>query len=372
MDFRKLSAYLNTLECARIPIADVEVRRAHEAVYRKAVGHPDADQRLPVTGNEIYRIYSCSKISLCMGALKLIEEGKISLEDPVSKYLPEFEELNVRDGDVIRPARTAFLVKHCFLMEGGWDYDVFDSFPEPETVKDNITLAAQIAKVPLHFDPGAHYEYGTSQDILGAIIEKITGMSLGEYLNVTFFAPLEMRDTGFHPSQEQRARICALWQYDNEFNTAEHIAGKAPLTHDIELGSAGLISSVSDCAQFMDMIANGGVGANGMRVLMPETVALCRKNMLEGDALRDFRRTMPIYYGYGWGLCGRVHMSKQISLARSPEGEFGWNGAAAAYCLADTDNRLSIYVGMHAHGCNYAYDVIHLRIRDLVYEALEL
>ncbi len=373
MDFSKLTRYLASLEAADIPAADVEVRRGHEVVYRGYVGHPDAERKAPMTGNELYLIFSCSKVSLCLGALKLVEEGRLAIDDPVSKYLPEFASLTVRDGDVVRPANTELLVRHCFLMEGGWSYGVFGEFPEPETVHDNITMAAQMAKVPLHFDPGTRYEYGTSQDVLGAIIEKITGKSLGAYLDEVFFTPLGMTDTGFHPDAEQQKRLAAAWVYDNERNKVSPLEGDGSIdSQGVELGSGGLYSTVHDYSLFMDMIANGGVGANGVRVLKEETLALCRKNLLEDVPLSDFRRWQTPLYGYGWGLCGRVHINKDVSLSPTPVGEFGWNGAAAAYCMADTENKVSIYIGMQVMNCNYAYNIIHHRIRDLAYEALGL
>ncbi len=373
MDFSKLSNYLDTLAGADIPLCDVAVRKDHELLYRHGVGHPDAARTAPLNGDELYKIFSCSKISLCLGALKLLEQDRIALEDPVSKYLPEFAELTVQDGDTVRPAKTTLLVRHLFLMEGGWDYGAFAHFPEPETVRDNLTLAAQMAKVPLHFDPGTRYEYGLSQDVLGAIIEKLTGMHLGEWLDQILFTPLGMKDTGFHPDEARQARMVAAYFYDNERNVATLMPpGEGNMFLFSELGSGGLVSSVEDYSLLMDMIAHEGVGANGAVLFRPETIRLCRENLLEGEALLDFRRWQTVLYGYGWGLCGRVHMNQAVSQSRSAVGEFGWNGASATYAMADTANRVSIYVGMQVMGCNYAYNVIHHRIRDLAYEAMGL
>lgn len=374
MDFTKLSSYLDTLGAADIPVFDVEVRKGHEVVFRKGIGNPDAERKAPLTGNELYRIYSCSKVSLCLGALKLVEEGKIALDDPVSKYIPEYAELTVKDGDTVRPAKTTMLVGHLFLMEGGWDYGAFTQFPDPMSVKDNITLSKQMAKVPLHFDPGTRYEYGLSQDVLGGIIEVVTGMSLGEWLDKIMFAPLGMTDTGFHPNEEQKTRLVPAYNYDNERNVATLIPPRDGLDifTTLELGSGGLVSSVRDYSILMDMIAHEGTGWNGAVCFKPETIRMCKKNLLEGEALVDFRKWQTVLYGYGWGLCGRVHMNKDISGSRSPEGEFGWNGATATYAMADTENKVSIYIGMQIFNGNYAYNVIHHKVRDLAYEAMGL
>lgn len=374
MDFKKLDAYIDNMTHCGIPSTDVEVRLGHEVVYRHSSGHADAAHTKPISSDNLYWIWSCSKVSCCMAGLKLIEEGKMSLDDPVAKYLPELEHLFVKDGDIVRPARTTLLVRHAFTMQSGWDYGASAKLPETVRPKNNVELFAALASVPLNFDPGTRYEYGLSHDIIGALVEKISGKSLGEYLKESFFDPLGMKDTTFHPTPEQTARIADRYDYNNETYTAtlepqmtEGMGGA------VELGSGGLVSSVNDYSLLMDALANGGVGATGVRVLKAETVAMCKKNLLEGVSLEDFRRWQGAStYGYGWGLCGRVHMDDKVSLSKSPVGEFGWNGAAASYALADTENRLSIFIAMHVHNCLYAYHVAHNHIKNLAYEALGL
>ncbi len=374
MNFSKLDAYIDTLTHCGIPSTDVEVRRGHEVIYRHASGYADAAKTTPISKDNLYWIWSCSKVSLCMAGLKLLEEGRISLDDPISRYIPELEHLFVKDGDIVRPARAPLLVRHAFLMQSGWDYDAMGKFADPGALKSNIDLAKALATVPLNFDPGTRYEYGLSHDLIGSLVETISGKSLGQYLNENFFAPLGMKDTGFHPTAQQVARLADRYDYNNEMNTAtlepRMVDG---MGGSVELGSGGLVSSVDDYSLLMDALANGGVGASGARVLKSETVELCRQNLLDDVSLADFRRWQGAsLYGYGWGLCGRVHMDGKVSLSNSPVGEFGWNGAAASYALADTENKLSIFIAMHVHNCLYAYHVAHNHVRNLVYKGLGL
>lgn len=372
MDFKILDAYIDSMPHCGIPSTDVEVRRGHEVVYRHSSGHADAAHTTPISPDNLYWIWSCSKVSCCMAGLKLLEEGKIALDDPVSKYLPELEHLFVKDGDIVRPARTALLVRHAFTMQSGWDYGASAKLPATVKPKNNIELFSALASVPLNFDPGTRYEYGLSHDLIGALVEKISGKRLGDYLRENFFDPLGMKDTSFRPTPEQVARIADRYDYNNETYTAT-LEEPFPGFGDVDMGSGGLVSSASDYSLLMDALANGGVGASGARVLKAETVELCKKNLLEGVSLEDFRRWQGAStYGYGWGLCGRVHMDDKVSLSRSPVGEFGWNGAAASYALADPDNKLSIFIAMHVHDCLYAYHVAHNHMKNLVYEALGL
>jgi CubicO group peptidase (beta-lactamase class C family) len=141
------------------------------------------------------------------------------------------------------------------------------------------------------------------------------------------------------------------------------------LTRNYDSGGAGLFASVDEYIKIISVIANGGTTKDGYRILKPETIAMMQENHLCDDARNDFVNGR--LYGYGWGLCGRVHMDANVSLSRSPVGEFGWDGAANAYVLVDAINHVAVYFGAHIKNCGYGYRVIHPTLRDLVYEGLE-
>lgn len=375
MNFSKLCSYMDSLPMADIPFADLEIRKDHKVVFRKGIGNPDPERRKPLTGDEIYRIASCSKLATCLGALKLVEEGRLSLNASVSDYIPEFSELLVKDGKSIRRATEPLTIQSLFLMGAGWGYDTLQAINGFAGRKDNILLARELAKVPMLFEPGKGYVYGVCHDILGGVIEAITGQRLGEYLEQTLFKPLGMKDTGFHLTEDQKKRQAAVYNYDSKMNTSTLLSEKE--VDDLlpggweELGGSGLYSTVSDYSLLMDMAANGGQTRDGVQLLQPETIEKCCQNRLDRKSLK-MARDMALGYGYGWGLCGRVHMNRHISQSRSAEGEFGWNGATATYALADTRNRISIFVGMQTLGCFYMVDVVHHKLRDLAYEAMNI
>jgi CubicO group peptidase (beta-lactamase class C family) len=145
---------------------------------------------------------------------------------------------------------------------------------------------------------------------------------------------------------------------------------KYRFNEEYESGGAGLFGCASDYVKVLDAIACGGVCPNSHRIMSEKAVMMMTQNHLDDQCLMDFRGN-PRKYGYGWGLCGRVHMDPVISLAKSPAGEFGWDGAAGAFVLMDTKNKLSLVIGMHTMECSYAYEKIHTQIRDLLYEAIE-
>jgi CubicO group peptidase (beta-lactamase class C family) len=141
------------------------------------------------------------------------------------------------------------------------------------------------------------------------------------------------------------------------------------MSPNYDSGGAGLFATVDDYIKVLTTIACGGTTADGYSLLKPETIAMMQKNLLCDDALNDFVKTR--LFGYGWGLCGRVHTNPTISLSASPVGEFGWDGAAAAFALIDPANRVAMYLGTHVRSCQLMYHVIHPQVRNLAYEGLK-
>ncbi|MBO5221786.1 MAG: beta-lactamase family protein [Clostridia bacterium] len=380
MNFDALSAYLDTLARADIKQFVCCVAQNHEVLYSKAVGHFDHACTVPADLNGIYLLYSVTKVLTCTAALRLMEEGRIGLDDPVSKYLPAYKNLTVRTEAGIVPSETPMTVRHCFLMESGYgarlNPDIVAAVeacrarnPEAGTVE----IVSAFADTPLEFVPGTHYKYGLSHDILAAVVEVASGMTFGEYLKKNIFDPLEMTDFTFRLSPEQEPRLCHMFRYDSLLNRSTPIPmpNVQPYGTNFESGGSGLYGSPMQYLRFADALACGGVADNGYRVLRAESIAMAQKNLLSDVPLGEFRKS-PRKYGYGWGLCGRVHMDSAISLSRSPEGEFGWDSAAASYVLMDTKNKLSIYCAMQTRECTYAYEKIHPHVRDLVYDLLKL
>ena len=371
-DFKKLDALMESLPKGGIPAADLIVAHRGETVYRKQVGYSDREGTRPVQSTDLYWLYSATKVVTCLAAMRLLEEGKISLSDPVSKYIPEFGSLTVkREDGSVTPAERVMTVEHLFTMTGGMTYDLkADAILKLPPDTGTVDMVRAMASEPLIFEPGTHYKYSLCHDVLAAVVEVVSGMRFSEYLEQLIFRPLGLRDIGFRPSAEQSARFSAMYGFRPGIEQAVPRETKNPyiLTSEYDSGGAGLFSSVNDYIKIITVIACGGTTRDGYTLLKPETIQMMQKNRLCDDALNDF--VTHRLFGYGWGLCGRVHTKPVSSLSLSPVGEFGWDGAANAFVMIDPENRIALYYGCHIMGYQYGYCVIHPTLRDLVYEGL--
>ena len=180
-----------------------------------------------------------------------------------------------------------------------------------------------------------------------------------------------MKDFTFYPTDDVMSRFKQQYSVDPKTFTALPVEPNCPyrLSENYESGGAGMIGSLNDYAKFTDALASGE-SKDGYRLLRPETVALMKSNQLCEIGLNNFR-TNNHNKGYGFGMGVRTLMDQKIENTLSPIGEFGWDGAAGAYCLIDTDNKLSIFYAQHVNGCSYVYSHVHKAIRNLVYKALE-
>ena len=377
MNTTELDRYLDLLPQFGIPACDFAVSHKGKTVYRHRTGFADHAKTVPLTENHIYQVYSVSKVTTCVCALRLVEEGRLKLSDPVSKYLPAFANLTVRqkDGSVV-PAERVMTVEHLFTMTGGLDYDlkaenILRAAAQPGANTQSVVSA--MAEAPLQFEPGTRYRYSLCHDVLAAVVEVVTGLPFAEYVRRNITDPLGMTDTGFHPTEEQLTRFVASHRFISGLHRAEPVDGvrvqaNYVLCKGYDSGGAGLHSTVNDQMKLLTALANGGISADGYRVLKPETIAMMGENRLCDTAWPDYQPTR--LYGYGWGLCGRAHVNKLLSNARSAEGEFGWDGAAGAFALVDPKNEVAMYFGMQVLNCAYSYHKIFPDLRDRAYALL--
>lgn len=375
MDFSRLDAYMEAMPERGIPSCDLAVTKDGKLVYRKMVGYSDVEKTKPVSENDIYWVFSTTKVVTCVMAMRLVEQGIISLDDPVSKYLPAYKHTFVKNSDgTISRTQNEMRIVHLFTMTGGLDYNV--SAPNvlravERTGGDTVAVAESLAEAPLLFEPGTHYRYSLCHDVLAAVVEVASGMKFRDYVKKYLTDPLGMKDTGFCPTDEQRSRFSTMYRYVKGAAKADPIVCKNELVvgENYDSGGAGLFSTVSDYIKFVTVLANGGVSEDGYRLLKPESIQMMTKNYLCDDAIEDFVTTR--LNGYGWGLCGRVHMNSVVSHSRSSVGEFGWDSATACYAMVDVTERVAFYSGMHVRGCAYAHHILNPTIRNLIYEGLE-
>lgn len=371
MDFTKLNTYMEQMTDRGIPASELAVTLDGKCVYRKCVGFSDTEGKKPTSPRDIYWIYSATKVLTCISALRLIEEGKLSLSDPVAKYIPAFADVRVRGRDgTLTPAQNVMTIEHLFTMTGGMTYE----FPDVSALSDRSTVAvvSEMAKTPLVFEPGTHYKYSLCHDVLAAVVEVVSGMRFSEYLNTIMFRPLGIVDMGFFPNEEQRARVSTQYSYRNGVGRSVPLDSnmRGNLSDRYESGGGGIFSTVDEYMKVITTIACGGTTADGYTLLRPETIERMKVNRLCDDAWNDF--VVHRLFGYGWGLCGRVHVDPVRSGSRTPVGEFGWDGMAGAFVLMDTDNRLALYYAQHVIGCGIGAYSVHHTIKNMVYEALGL
>ena len=370
MDFTNLSAYLDTLSSVGVPGCDLAVYRDHKPLYRHQAGFRDAALTQPVRGDETYNLYSATKVFTTCAAMQLIERGALSLDDPVSAFLPAYGSLTVRDGDGVRPARRVMTIRHLMSMQSGLDYDLespaflraIEAIGPGATTRQLVDAKAQD---PLMFEPGTDFLYSVSHDVLGAVIEAASGMRFGEYLKKNIFEPLGLKTVGFRPTPERTARMAAAYVFDDAQKKPVPIPveeNNYRLTPNFESGGAGLISDVADYIAFADALACGGGG-----LLSPGMIQLWSANQLGPKSRASFDDWHRLGYSYALGV--RTRVSTAVG-GRGQIGEFGWDGAAGAWTMIDPVNRLSAFFAMHVRSFGYCYDVIHPTIRDLIYKAV--
>ena len=373
MNSKQLTAFLDML---RTPGSEVSIYYKHKEIYHHTAGYSDETKTKKTDRSDLYILYSSSKVMTCAAVMQLIERGLVSPDDPVSKYLPEYGNVTVNENGTVVPAKTVMTLRHLFSMCGGLDYDL--NAPAIRRVKDATgnkastrEIVAAIAEKPLMFHPGTHFNYSLCHDVLGAVIEVVTGMSFGDYMRENIWGPLGMKDTCFFPNAEQESRLVSQYRLENgEFKSVPKTCAYR-LSDNYESGGAGIISSVSDYVLFSDALANGGVGANGVQILKPETIELMRTPQLDETCYTDMHNKCGNKQGYSYAFGVRSLVDKELADSLSPIGEFGWDGAASSYTMIDPENGLSIFYAEQVLGHEAGYCMIHPYIRNAAYGILK-
>ena len=365
MPFEKLTRYLDLLpEVYGIPLCELSVCKGYEKVYRHSVGD------LPYGDKTMYKMFSMTKLVTVTGIMRLVESGKIGLDDPVYKYLPSYKNLKVmKDGIVVR-AENEMTIRHLLSMRSGLTYNKTAPSVAKAVASGNATtrdFADALAGDPLFFEPGTNWFYGWSHDVLAAVAEVVSGLRYDEYLRKEIFAPLEMEDVTHFPTDEQKKSIAPIYEFFNDDYSVKPYEPAQPMSSVYIGGGSGLHASNDQYMKLPQAIANGGLAPNGYQVLRPETIDIIKMNHMQPAEQKDFSRAKP---GYGYGLGVRTLIDPSDAVGQSPVGEFGWDGMAASYWLVDTDNKISIVWTTHVVNCRPAYREIHPHIRNLVYNAL--
>jgi CubicO group peptidase (beta-lactamase class C family) len=321
------------------------VARGGRVVDVYACGYRDIEKGLPMQRDTICRVYSMSKIITCVATLTLFEEGRFNLDDPVANYLQELKDMKVwsggtREAPKLEALKRPISIEHLLTHTSGLIYD-FSGEDELTKLWRSADLwtgpgltnfIAKLSKLPLKHQPGDAYTYGVNQDVLGALIERVSGKRFGVFLEERLFRPLRMKDTGFDVPEAKMSRLAKTYKHgpDGKLVEDKPILETWPEPgRGIEAGGSGIFSTVDDFARLAQMLCNGGT-LDGQRILGRKTVELMTANhMLTLPNNQAATRQK----GFGFG----VEVTTDVGELSVPSsvGQFGWYGAATTYCQID-------------------------------------
>ena len=372
MNLQGLTDFLNTLEEKGIPSVDCIVYKDHEQIYRHMNGHTDAEGKKEVCGDELYLMFSMTKVQTMTAIMQLIEQGKIDLEDEVGKYLPAYQNLTVERDGKAEKLTTPMKIKHLVSMQSGLDYDlerpgILRVLKEKGQNATTREIVDALVESPLKFAPGEHYEYSLSHDVVAAIIEVVSGMSFGEYLKKNIWEPLHMEKTFFAKPMNQLDKLATQFICKEEGTVPMEPSCNYQLSESYESGGAGLVSCTEDYAVFADTLACGGISKDGVRIIKPETIEKMKENLVEGAGMEDLVTKMG-RTGYGYGCGVQVLLNPELIHSKAPAGVFGWDGAAGSCIIMDTNSKISLVYAMHVRNCGMAYGEVHPALREYLFE----
>ena len=362
-------------------------------VFNYSCGYSDMNKKTPMTGEEYFYLYSCSKITTVTAALQLLEQGKYLLNDPLYHYIPEYKKMYVKnaDGQIVEATKD-ITIKNLFNMTAGFTYDIdtpaFQKAKELTSGKLNtLTYVKCLAEEPLAFQPGNRFLYSLCHDVLAGFVEVVSGKKFRDYVQENIFDPLGMTATTYHPTDEMKSKMAAQYRFVPEgkmesFNLVEAQKsgsakngifidvgvdkGSSLCGEEYDSGGAGLTSTADDYIKLIAALANFGTGLNGERILSPCTVELMRTNSLDEQQLETYDWKQLKGYGYGLGV--RTLMDKAQAGSLSNIGEFGWGGAAGASVFIDPEIKLAaIYL---KHTLNPREGYYMPRVRNAIYSSL--
>jgi CubicO group peptidase (beta-lactamase class C family) len=390
---RRIEAFLQAryLDSGRLPCAQVAVTRGGETAYAATLGLADVERGTPLRDDAIFRIYSMTKPVSSVALMMLVEEGAIALEDPVAKYIPAWADLGVYVAGVDgayqtkppeRPMQVSDLLSHTsglgYGMHRRTNVDAAHRQLKLAEVHADLDLdetIAALAGIPLEFSPGEAWNYSIATDVVGYLVQVVSGMPLQDFLRTRIFEPLKMVDTGFEVREGQAHRLAACYQAapGGKFKLQDDPATspylKAPRFYS---GGGGLVSTTADYLRFAHMLLRGGE-LDGARIISPRMLKLMTANHLPGGGdLTQHARSIfseSTNAGIGFGLGFAVVIDPPKTLLPVSKGEFYWGGAASTAFWVDPVEQICVVLMTQLLPSSTW--PIRRELRTLVYSALE-
>ncbi len=372
----------NLVDNHRVAGAVAIVIRKGKVVYFQAAGQRDIAGNLPMEKDTIMRFYSMTKPITTVAAMILVEEGKLQLEDSITKYIPEFKNLRVyaaipgepeKTVALNRPVTIRDLMRHTSGLTYGFlgntwvdqQYRLADVVPLTDTMQQSIN---KLSKIPLLYQPGQQFNYSVSTDVLGYIVNRVSGVSLSNFMQQRIFRPLDMVDTAFHVSAKSTHRFASMYspQLIGGLALSESATASPFLRPPGQFsGGGGLLSTARDYSRFCQMLINLGE-LNGTRILTADSVREMTKNQLPEKAF-PIRLILP-QPGVGFGLGVSVVVENKNPAKHSRVGEYGWTGIASTHFWISPQDELAVVLLSQLMPYTPQLEAI---IKPLVYDAIK-
>jgi CubicO group peptidase (beta-lactamase class C family) len=386
------------IDAGRFPGTQLLVYRRGKMVHSTVQGLADVERKTPVKDDTIFRIYSMTKPITSVAFMMLFEEGRVALDEPVHKYIPEWKNLGVFAAGtapafltrpVSRPMLIVDLLRHTSGLTYGFQQrsNVDAAYREKKIAEAGTlqSMIEELAKIPLEFSPGDAWNYSVSTDVLGYLIGKISGQPFEQFLKERIFDPLGMGDTDFHVPAEKAHRLAACYSADPPGQVTFHATerkgtltlqddpAKSPFLSPPSFvsGGGGLCSTAADYLTFCRALINGGE-LGGVRLLGPKTLKLMTSNHLPGGvdlpALSRSLFSEATYNGIGFGLGFAVTMDPAKTLIPGSPGEYNWGGAATtSFWIDPAEDLITIFMTQVLPSSAYP---VRRELRTMVYAAI--
>ncbi len=401
--FDRIQNHLKTryIEAGRFPGTQLLVYRRGKLVHSSSQGLADLERKVPVKDDTIFRIYSMTKPITSIAFMMLVEEGRVALDEPVHRYIPEWKSLGVFQAGVTpafltrppsRPMQIVDLMRHTsgltygFQQRGNVDAAYREmKIGEVEKAGKLQSMITDLAKIPLEFSPGEAWNYSVSTDVIGYLIGQISGKPFEQFLQERIFDPLEMKDTGFFVPSAKAHRLAACYSASPQgamtFHATDRKGGLTlqddPATSSFLSppsfisGGGGLCSTAADYLTFCRALLNGGE-LGGVRLVGPKTLALMTSNHLPGGrTLPELSRSLfseATYHGIGFGLGFSVTLDPAKTLIPGSAGEYAWGGAATtSFWIDPAEELIAIFMTQVLPSTATA---IRRELRTMIYAAI--
>lgn len=390
--FRRIEDHLKRryIDARRFPGAQFLVYRRGKIVHSTVQGFADIERKAPVKDDTIFRIYSMTKPITTVAFMMLFEEGRVALDEPVHKYIPQWKDLGVYQGGTAltfktRPPARPMLIVDLLRHTSGLTYGFQErtnvdaayrekKIGEIEKAGTLQTMIDDLAKIPLEFSPGEAWNYSVSTDVIGYLVEKISGRPFEQFLQERIFAPLGMNDTGFFVAPDKAHRFAACYAADgkggmtlyDDPTTSSFLSAPSLMS-----GGGGLCSTTADYLTFCRALLNGGE-LGDVRLIGPKTLALMTANHLPGGRdLTEMSKSLfseAAYAGIGFGLGFSVTMDPAKALIPGSLGEYAWGGAATtSFWIDPAEDLIAIFMTQLLPSSAYP---VRRELRTMVYAAI--